>query len=286
MPVSLPSLERFAILRQETEGQAHPGQESEQTSRSGAPPEQSDLELLKVIVQNMREWGQPTGPASNCGTLTGSRSLALGTSTATSGTCSFRELGYLITSTNFWYACAGGSGDPTAEELDLEHAYQQIGWWKGPQLPQELRRESQAFWAAAGEKTIRWLVARLRRERNIEVLHGAASLLASPGQIIVTPILDELDGRLARDNGLALLGALSKLPPAVGRFYQTRLSNTLHRYLRHPSPELREAAAVATSILSLDRAVRMLQDALRAEAVQVVRGTLEDAIADRQEEQE
>jgi hypothetical protein len=50
--------------------------------------------------------------------------------------------------------------------------------------------------------------------------------------------------------------------------------------------ELREAAAVATAILPAERAVRMLQDALRAEANPVVCETLKDAIADRQEEQD
>jgi hypothetical protein len=174
----------------------------------------------------------------------------------------------------------------TEDDLHLEEAYQQIGWWKGPKPPSELRRENQKFWATAGEKGIHWLVARLRPERNIEVLHGAASLLASLGPVVVLPILDELDGTRPGDNGLALLGALGKLSPNVGRAHLTRLSNTLCRYLRHPLLELREAAATASAILPALVAVDMLKGALRAETRAVVRETLEDAIAERLEEQD
>ena len=194
-----------------------------------------------------------------------------------------RELYHLI-GTNVTQS--GQIEDPPAKDAHLEKAYQQIGWWKGPQPPRELRRESQKFWTSVGESGIRWLVARLRQERNIEVLHGAASLLASLGPAIVPPILDELDGTRARDNGLALLGALGKLSPDVGRLYQTRLFNTLRGYLENPLLELREAAAAATAILPAEQAVRLLEDALRAETNPVVRETLQDAIADRQQEQD
>jgi hypothetical protein len=172
------------------------------------------------------------------------------------------------------------------EDPRLEEAYQQIGWWKGPAPPQDVRRESRRFWHEAGEKGVRWLVARLRKERNIEVLHEAASLLGSLGPVIVAPILDELDGTPVGDNGLALLGALGRLGPTVGRANLTRLSNTLRWYLSHRLPELREAAGAATAILPVDRAVRLLQQALRWETGPVVRETLEEAITDRQGEQD
>ena len=50
--------------------------------------------------------------------------------------------------------------------------------------------------------------------------------------------------------------------------------------------DVSDAAAVATAILPAERAVRLLEDALRTETNPVVRETLKDAIADRQEEQD
>jgi hypothetical protein len=177
-------------------------------------------------------------------------------------------------------------GDPEVEDPDFETAYQQIGWWKGPQPPRDVRRQSHEFWAKAGEGGVRWLVKRLRRERNIEVLHGAASLLASLEIPVIDPILDELETPSVGDNGLALLGALGKLRPNPDAIVQVRLANTLRKYLRHSLLELREAAAAATAILPAERAVGLLREALQREANPVVRETLQDAIADRQEEKD
>jgi hypothetical protein len=181
---------------------------------------------------------------------------------------------------------SGQVSKASAENEQFEEAYQNIGWWKGPRSPEQVRVENEKFWAETGPKGARWLVNRLRQEHNIEVLHAAASLLASLGTIVLGPILDALDGTAVGDDGLALLGALSKLGPSDGRTCQTRLLNTVGRYLRHPLPELREAAAAATAILPYKRAIRLLQDVLRTETSAVVREAIQGAIAERQEEQD
>jgi hypothetical protein len=259
-------------------------------------PGQFYLQPLKDVQVHVSEWIQlpqlertyPPTTMKETGVLvsipftqtTGERT---GPVTVTSGgTFSVQEL--IGSQANFLFF--GQGEDPPTKDTPFEDAFQRIGWWKGSHPIRELQREDKKFWENAGEKGIRWLVRRLRGERNIEVLHGAASLLASIGPAIVLPILDELDRTGAGDNGLALLGALGKLPADSARAHQTRLSNTLRRYLGHHLLDLREAAAAATAILPRDHAIRMLKDALRKEPNPVGRATLEDAIADRQEEQD
>jgi hypothetical protein len=165
----------------------------------------------------------------------------------------------------------------------LEEAYGLIGWWKGPDPLHEARVKGQVFWKQGGEKRIRWLTRRLRSERNIETLQGAASLLADCGPLVIGPILDELSLASVGDNGLALLGALSYLKPADGLPYKHRLHTTIQRYLKHDLLELREAAVKATAILPAASARDCLREALSREHHPVVRETLEDALADRQD---
>lgn len=255
----------------------------------GMPPERSRPQQVRDMLERLRERSQGNRWSQEFLGPTGSSELFhFVLSTGTSGAYSFSEMFRQAfrdqMMADAWLT--GQFGDRSAGEDEREKAYRQIGWWKGPQPPRELRRERQSFWAAAGEGGVRWLIKRLRQEHNIEVLHGAASLLASLGPVIVPPILDELAGPHVGDNGLALLGALEKLPRDVGQAHETRLVDALQSYLGHPSLELREAAAGATAILPAERAIRMLQDALRLETNPVVRETLEDAIADRQEEQD
>ena len=296
MPVYLPKPDRFAGIEQKAEEQPHIVV-VEPKATSGLSMLQDQIRLYREgmllaasqgfpatmvhTVVKLQEQEPGIACVQGAAAPTGSYGLSGVASTQACGTFFHSGAWPLLP---FW---APGEGEePQAEGVDLEKAYQRIGWWKGPQSPRDLRRESHAFWAQLGKKRIRWLVSRLRRERNIEVLQGAAFLLASLGPAIVAPILDELDGTPVKDNGLALLGALGKLSPKVGRANQTRLRNTLYRYLRHPLLELREAAAAATAILPAQRAVHLLQEALRVETDQVVRETLKDAIADRQGEQD
>jgi hypothetical protein len=261
MPVNLPS----------------PSQSNRPEDEAGLPCPQIEQHLLreelKILLERER-WSEQGCTIVNL--PTGISSMGLG---GISGPGTF-----LADFSNL--ACVFCPPGPPAKDEGLEAAYHQIGWWKGPEGSRERRRENQTFWAGVGEKGIRWLVARLRQERNIEVLNAAASLLASLGAVVVTPILDELSMRDLGDNGIALLGALGKISPTIGRSNFTRLFNTLRRYLNHPLLELREAAALATAILPADRAVQLLQDAFRAETNSVARETLREEIAERQQEQD
>lgn len=279
MPVILPTMDRLNSPEPGTEDRGSGVLEPIQVIL-----DQPNLPWLPFLL-GLGEWPQGVGWPPKFPSFTASCSVTLGMPSWTSVANLFPTLAHYpmaVTNTSYLGQIAD---DPSSEDVALEAAYQRIGWWKGPQAAREIRVEGQTFWA--DETRIRWLVARLRKERNIEILHGAASLLASLGGAIVPPILDELDGQSVGDNGLALLGALGKLPPAIGRCYQTRLWNSLRRYLKdNRSPELREAAALATALLPVDRATRLLQDSIQAETNPVVRETLEDALADRQDEKE
>jgi hypothetical protein len=177
---------------------------------------------------------------------------------------------------------AAPAPDPApAPEEALEEEYQKIGWWKGPNATREARARQRDFWCHHGERGLRWLAGRLRREWHIDLLDGVASLLADAGSAGIAPILDELERQPARDQAWALLKALAwigeegvEVPPVSA----ARLEAVLAMLLQHDDTDLREWAADAARLLPRERALRLLRGRLDTEPDADVRQAIEAAI--------
>jgi hypothetical protein len=132
-------------------------------------------------------------------------------------------------------------------EDQAERLFQGLGNWKHPETGQAARD----YWFGAGAQAIGWLVRRLRSERNVEVLHDAAALLADLGRASIGPIIEELDHDPAPDQALALLRALGWLGDSHERLTLEGAQGELilADLLQHDDPDIREAAACAMRLL-------------------------------------
>lgn len=171
-----------------------------------------------------------------------------------------------------------GSGRFSTKEA--ESHYRTLGRWKGPASTREAQKASREFWRRSADPGIRWLVRRLRSERRVDALHGAASLLADLGTNSIKPILKELKRDPSTDQSLALLQALSWIAESVNPELKTIGAEVvLARFLQHHEPDLREAAARAMRTLAPDRSSHWLRNRLRDEQSADVRATLEEELA-------
>ena len=118
---------------------------------------------------------------------------------------------------------------------------------------------------------------RLRDESHLETLHGAASLLADLGEVILGPIFEELTRECAGVSVLCLLWALDSLSESAPtlRLEGTQAELALAGLLQDDDPDVREEAAETMRLLGPERAVRWLEHRLRDETNADVRRTME-----------
>jgi hypothetical protein len=159
----------------------------------------------------------------------------------------------------------------------FEEEYRKVGWWKGPDATPEEKARRREFWRSSGMEGVGWLVRHLRQERHIDVLHGAASLLADLGEMILGPVLEEVARGGPRDQALCLLWALVSLSESTPtlRIDAGSSEPILADRLRDDDRDLREAAAEALRLLGPERAIRWLEQGLRDETDDDVRRTIE-----------
>jgi hypothetical protein len=143
---------------------------------------------------------------------------------------------------------------------NFEDFYQRIGWRKGPYGSREAQKSVREFWVGQGAAGARWLVERLARETHVDVLDGAANLLADIGPKSIEPIASSLEYQPTRDHAEVLLKALGwiEAPQDVLAIQLDHLVRTLARYLAHTDADIRAAASAATRILPPDRAIALL----------------------------
>lgn len=138
------------------------------------------------------------------------------------------------------------------EHLDgIEDDYRRIGWWKGPDATPQSRDERARSWRARGAIGARWLARRLRQESHIDLLDGAAAVLADLGEASLGPIIAELEREPTRDQAEALLKALGWLAEGGhdSGSQSSRLERALDDLLSHGDPDLRARAADAARLL-------------------------------------
>jgi hypothetical protein len=164
---------------------------------------------------------------------------------------------------------------------DAERYYQALGRFKGPLAAKDVQGAAREFWCGSGVAGARWLVQRLRDEFQIEVMHAAATALASIGASSFGPIFEGLSGNPPVDQAQVLLWALVSLaesePSVHAESAQPEI--VLVEFLQHDEPDLRESAARAMRLLRRDRALRWLSHRLRDESNAEVRRTIEDELA-------
>jgi hypothetical protein len=177
--------------------------------------------------------------------------------------------------------------DSASERFSPEEAesqYRKLGRWKDPEAAAGDRNESWSFWLDSGATGASWLAHRLREEKRMEALHGAASLLADLGGNSILPIYWELSRETTPDQALALLRALGWLGEkrVTPDLRIMEIESTLNDYLRHDDPDIREAAARAMRLLGSRHAVHWLTSRLRDESDADVRTTIEEELAHHQ----
>ncbi len=162
-----------------------------------------------------------------------------------------------------------------AEEFEEE--YQKIGRWKGPDATRKARVTQHEFWRARGPEGVRWLVRRLRQERQLDALHGVASLLADLGESIIAPVFEELARNPSHDQALSLLWALVSLSESCPtlRIEAGTSESVVADRLQDDDPDIREAAAEALRLLGPERSIGWLERRLRDEIDDDVRRTIE-----------
>ncbi len=175
---------------------------------------------------------------------------------------------------------AAGLAPATARPISadvFEEEYQRIGCWTGPDATPEAWESRREFWRSSGKDGVLWLVRRLRQERHIDVLDGAASLLAELGEIILVPAFEELGRSRSRDLALCLIWALVSLSESAPglRIGAGPPEPILAARLQDDDPDIREAAAEAMRLLGPERAARWLEQRLRDETNEEVRQTIE-----------
>jgi hypothetical protein len=187
-------------------------------------------------------------------------------------------------------ALAEGARAPRAEALppgppfsseEAEAHYQALGRFKGPLAAKDVQRAARGFWRGSGVAGARWLVRRLRDEFQVEVMHAAASALASIGEASLDPIFEVLSESPPVDQAQVLLWALVSLAESEPSVHSegAQPEIVLVEFLQHDEPDLRESAARAMRLLRQDRALRWLSHRLRDESDAEVRRTIEDELA-------
>jgi hypothetical protein len=140
---------------------------------------------------------------------------------------------------------------PVFSPSEAQRFYSPLGAWKGPLASTDVQGEALAFWRASGEAGIRWLVRRLKDEHDLDSLHGAASLLAELGQVIIDPVFQQLAAGASGDQALCLLWALDSLcesDPGV-RVEGAQPELVLADLLRNDDPDVRDVAASAMRLV-------------------------------------
>jgi hypothetical protein len=161
-----------------------------------------------------------------------------------------------------------------------EEEYRRLGWWKGPDAAPESIARGVRYWRGRGAGGARWLARRLRGESHIDVLDGAAGLLADLGDAALGPIVAELEVEPTRDQAEALLKALGWLAEGGhGSDSLTfRLARALDPFLSHDDDDLRARAAGAAVLLPEGLAAVLLRARRSAETVEEVRAAIDDAL--------
>ncbi len=162
---------------------------------------------------------------------------------------------------------------------EIEDFYQRIGWRSGPFASREAQKSVRDFWVSQGDAGAKWLVERLARETHVDVLDGAANLLADIGPKSVEPIVNSLEHERTRDHAEVLLKALGwiEAPQDVSPIHLDHLVRALATYLAHPDADIRAAASAATRILPYDRAIDLLTRRRESESDPEVLEAIDDA---------
>jgi hypothetical protein len=187
-------------------------------------------------------------------------------------------------------ALSEGARGPRAETVpparpfasaEAESHYQALGRFKGPLAAKDVQRAAREFWRGSGVAGARWLVGRLRDEFQVEVMHAAASALASIEEASLGPIFEALSESPPVDQAQVLLWALVSLAQSKPSIHAegAQPEIVLVEFLQHDEPDLRESAARALRLLRRDRALRWLSHRLRDESDAEVRRTIEDELA-------
>jgi hypothetical protein len=174
--------------------------------------------------------------------------------------------------------------DTTDSEGAFEEAYEKIGWWNGPSATPDARALVRDFWLRQGDRGLKWLACRLRGEWNIDLLDGAASLLASAGSASLPAVVSELERGPARDQAEALLKALGWMAEGgveAPASLAGRLEAVLSALLHHDDTSLREWAARAARMLPRERVVALLEGQSELESDDDVRQAIQAAMSAR-----
>jgi hypothetical protein len=172
-----------------------------------------------------------------------------------------------------------------ASGLDqLEGAYQAIGSRRNGLTAVESAGREKAFWQRAGLNGVYWLLSRLRRETDTQVLRSSAVLLSELGERAINPVLLVLDSPWIEPQAHCLLTAVGWMNCTLNRSQVACLKKVVARGLRHPNVDLREAAVSASTLLPAQDAVTVLRDALQGEMDDLVLELLSEAIGERESE--
>jgi hypothetical protein len=163
-----------------------------------------------------------------------------------------------------------------------EAHYRPLGRSKGDLAAGAVQDAAREFWQSAGERGARWLVRRLRRESQVEALHAAAARLSNLGPAAVAPIAEELGNDPTPDQAWALLQALGWMGESSSspRLEDALLGLILRKFLAHPHPDVREAAARAMRLLPPEQATHWLRQREREENDPDVVQTIEEELTE------
>ena len=133
------------------------------------------------------------------------------------------------------------------DEDEMERRYQSLGARQGWAADGRVRTEIERWFTNRGREGVRWLLGRLRDERNVETLDDAAELLASalvergPWEVVADALRDAPEERRTGPWAETLLRALGwSAPPADQVARAAELAET---YAASPDPAIRERAA-------------------------------------------
>jgi len=165
----------------------------------------------------------------------------------------------------------------------FEHYYRKIGWWRGPNASQDVRKSVRDFWAHSGSVGAKWLIDKIARETHIDVLDGVSNLLSDIGPSSIDPIIYKLKAKPTRDQVEVLLKALGwiEAPRHAIAIPQVILESVLQDYLWHTESDIRSAACAATRILPGSGARALLERRRRVESDPEVLEAIDEALGRR-----